>query len=63
MTLGLVVFFCSVTWFVTMFYYTDRYKMLLRQYSLFEVKCSHCAIKFVVSEDNMRNPMYCTRCK
>ena len=63
MTLGLVVFFCSVTWFITMFYYTERYKMLLREQSLFEVKCYHCSIRFVVSTDNMRSPMYCSKCK
>ena len=63
MTLGLVVFFCSVTWFVTMFYYTDRYKVLLHDHSLFEVVCSHCSRRLVVSEDNMRNPMYCSKCK
>jgi dolichol kinase len=63
MTFGLVVFFCAVTWFVTMFYYTDRYKMLLKNHSLVEVKCSHCSIRFVVSQDNLRNPMYCSKCK
>jgi len=63
MTLGLVVFFCAVTWFMTMFFYTDRYKVLLHDHHLVELKCSHCTRRFVISKDNLRTPMYCELCK
>jgi hypothetical protein len=63
MTLGLVVFFCSVTWLITMMYYTERYKVLLHNEGLAKVRCDHCSMPILTGYNNLRHPMYCVRCK
>jgi len=63
MTLGLVIFFCAVVWLITMMYYTDRYKVLLHNNGLEKIRCAHCSVALLVNYDNLRQPMYCVRCK
>jgi hypothetical protein len=63
MTLGLVIFFCTVTWLITMMYYTERYKVLLHDEGLAKVRCVHCAKPIITEYKNLRAPMYCNWCK
>jgi hypothetical protein len=63
MTLGLVLFFSSVTWLITMMFYTEKYKVLLHEEGLVKVKCSHCSKPIITHYKNLRQPMYCNWCK
>jgi hypothetical protein len=63
MITGLVLFFCSVTWLITMMYYTERYKVLLHENDLTKIRCAHCSDMLLVNYKNLRQPMYCNWCK
>ena len=63
MTLGLVIFFCMVTWLITMIYYTDRYRIFLHDNGLAKIRCVHCSKPLLVEYKNLRAPMYCNWCK
>jgi hypothetical protein len=63
MTAGLVLFFCAVTWLITMMYYTERYKVLLHDNGLAKIRCAHCSDLLLVDYKNLRQPMYCNWCK
>jgi len=59
----LVIFFCLVTWFITMNYYTERFKVKLFENNLSTIQCSHCSTELIFYPENIRTPMYCNKCK
>lgn len=52
-----------VTWLMTMLYYTDRYKKVIKESNLVRSMCSHCSIDLFLSKENLRVVNFCNNCK
>jgi formamidopyrimidine-DNA glycosylase len=56
----------AITWYLTKLYYTRDPKIHipgLADYGLTTAKCSQCSQHVVISEEELRTPFYCIRCK
>ena len=53
----------ALTWFLTMLYYTGRYKKLMLRSDLHAMPCSHCGMQMIVHESNLRVSNLCNACR
>lgn len=53
----------ALTWFLTMLYYTGRYKKLMQNSELQAMPCSHCGRQMIVHESNLRSSNLCNTCR